>query len=95
MARGGWVSEWQPGMQRHEPSLGSGADERERKHDCGDGWRRPGGPNLGEGVMAFRAGHEAEGEEQHERAEARHQKIHIGCVDVLAQMMMRQHQRPG
>ena len=47
-----------------------------------------------EGVLAFRTRQEAEGEQQSERAEARHDEIDIARPHVLAQLVVRHDQRP-
>ena len=48
-----------------------------------------------EGIIAVGAGEQAEGEQQRQRAEARHQQIDVARPQVLAQLVMRDHQRPG
>ena len=48
-----------------------------------------------EGIIAVGAGEQAEGEQQRQRAEARHQQIDVAGAHVLADPMMRDHQRPG
>ena len=88
------MRERQPDMQRHEAGLGAGADERKNKHECGE--RRGGvrGANLGEAVAAVRPGKQPEGEQQRERAEARHDQIDVPGLRVVAHAMVRHHQRP-
>jgi hypothetical protein len=52
------------------------------------------GAHLGESVAAVGTGEQAEGKQQHDGAEARHDQIDIAGADVLAHAMMRHHQRP-
>ena len=47
-----------------------------------------------EGVLAFRTRQQAEGEQQSERAEARHDEIDIAGPHVLADLVVRHHQGP-
>jgi len=53
------------------------------------------GAHGGERVIAARAGKQAEGEQQRERAETRHEKIDETRARVLGVAMMRDHQGPG
>src|SRR5476649_317202 len=47
------------------------------------------------GIIAVGAGEQTEGEQQRERAEARHQQIDVADAHVLSDPMMCDHQRPG
>ena len=47
------------------------------------------------GVAAVGPGEQAEGEQQRQRAEARHDDIDVARAQVLAQPVVRHHQRPG
>ena len=95
MAGRGRVGERQPGMQRHEAGLRAGADQHEDQHQR----RQPGGWHARRGWRrrrsCRRAGEQAEGEQQSQRAEARHQQIDVAGAHIVAVAMMRDHQRPG
>ena len=52
------------------------------------------GAHLRERVKSVRAGEQAEGEQQRERAEARHHQIDVAGAHVLRDAMVRHHQRP-
>ena len=53
-----------------------------------------GGADGIEHIVAVGAGQQAEGEQQRQRAEARHHQIDIAGAQVLAILMVRDHQRP-
>ena len=95
MAGRGRMRERQPGMQRHHAGLRAGADERKHQHQRGQrrGWVRR--AHRIEGVVAVGAGEQAEGEQQRQRAEARHQQIDVARPQIFALPVMRDHQRPG
>ena len=95
MARRRRMRERQPDMQRHEPGLGAGAEQRENED------KRAGKPGRGMGcadrverVAAIGPGEQAEGEQQRERAEARHDQVDVARANVAALAMMRHDQRP-
>ena len=93
VAGGSRVGQRQPHVQRHQSGLGPGADQHEDQDDAGEG--RRGGPDLGEGIAATTAGEQAEGQQQRERAEARHDDVDVTCAPVLGIGVVRHHQRPG
>ena len=83
MARRRRMGERQPDMQRHETRLRAGADQGEDEDERG---KSGGGVALAdrvEGVSALRPGEQAEGEQQRERAEARHDQIDVAGAHVL------------
>ena len=94
MAGRGRMGERQPDMQRHKPCLGARAEQRKTQRQSGDrgGWMR--GPDISEGIAAVRTREQTEGEQQRERAEARHDDIHVSRPYIVRHPMMRQHQRP-
>ena len=82
-------------MQRHDAGLGAGSDQREDERQRAERRRRMRGAHLRESVEAVRAGQEAEGEQQRERAEARHHQIDVAGAHVFRDARVRHHQRPG
>ena len=88
------MGERKPRMQRHDAGLRSGADQRENQHQRAERGRRMDGAHLREGIKAVGAGEQAEGEQQSERAKARHDQIDVAGPHVLWNAMMRHHQRP-
>ena len=84
MAGRGRMRERQPDMQRHQAGLRAGADQREDQHQRGEPGGRMRRADGVEGVVAVRAGEQAEGEQQRERAEARHHQIDVAGAQVLA-----------
>jgi len=89
------VGKGQPHMQRHEPRLGARADQHQHQHHRRDSRRGRRLTDRLELVSARRTGEQAEGEEQGERAEARHQQVQIARRGVARPAVMRHHQRPG
>ena len=94
VARRRRMRERQPDVQRHDAGLRAGADQSEDQHQRAErgGWMR--GAHLRERVKAVGAGEQAEGEQQSERAEARHDQIDVAGAHVLGHAMVRHHQRP-
>ena len=84
VARRGRMGERQPDVQRHEAGLRAGAEQRQAPApapaSAGDGVR---GAHGGEGVAAVGPGEQAEGEQQRERAEARHDEIDVAGARVV------------
>ena len=64
------------------------------ENERGDGGRESGVAHLSEGVAAVGTGQQAEGEQQREGAEARHDDIDVAGAQILARGVMRHHQRP-
>ena len=86
------MGERQPHVQRHQPGLGAGAQEGK---DQDDGRKSAAaGAHVCERVAARAAGQQAEGQQQRERAEARHQDVDVARAGILGIMMVRHHQRP-
>lgn len=88
------MRERQPDMQRREARLGSRADQGEAEHDAGGERRQAVRPHGLEGVVAVRPGEQAEGEQQRQRAKARHRDIDIAGMRVARLAMMRHDERP-
>ena len=89
----GRVGERQPDMQRHQARLRAGAEEDQDQDQSGERGGRA--AHLGERVSAAAAGEQSEGEQQAERAEARHDDVDVAGAPVLGIAVMRHHQRPG
>ena len=88
------MSERQPAVQRHHARLRAGAEQHEDKHRRR---RRRGWMGSADGikyVVAVSAGQQAEGKQQRQRAEARHDEIDIAGAQVVALLVMGDHQRP-
>jgi hypothetical protein len=66
------MGERQPDVQRHQSGLGASSEQNECKHESGGGRRMLAGAHRHEVVGALGAGEQPEGEQQGERAEARH-----------------------
>ncbi len=94
MARRRRVSERQPNMQRHDPRLRPRADQGQNEGEGGDAGRRLRRAHGVEGVAAGGTCEQSEGEQQHERAEARRDEVDIAGARVVALAMMGHHQRP-
>ena len=85
VARRGRMGERQPDMQRHEAGLRAGAEQHQTEHERGERRRRDGCSRIAvEGVAAVGPGEQAEGEQQRERAEARHDQIDVAGAHILA-----------
>ena len=95
VARRGGMRERQPGVQRHDAGLRSGADQRQHQRQRGDARRRMHRAHRGEGVAAGRAGEQAEAQQQRQAGEARHDDVDVAGMRVAALAMVRHHQRPG
>ena len=95
MARGGGMGERQPDVQRNEAGFRSRADQRENEDEAGEPGRRRSRAHRGETVIARGPREQAEGKQQHHRAEARHQQIDEAGVPVFLLVMMRDDKRPG
>ncbi len=90
----GRMRERQPAVQRHQARFRAGAEQRQDQHHR----RQPGGRmRVADGVehiVAIGAGQETEGEQQRQRAEARHHQIDEAGAQVLALLVMGDDQRP-
>ena len=76
----GWASGSQT-CKRHKAGLGAGADEDQDQDQARQGLT--GGPDVGKGIAAGGAGKQAEGEQQRERAEARHDDVDVAGAAVV------------
>ena len=89
------MGERQPDVQRHQASLGAGAEQHQGQ-DQGSDLRRMGErADRGEAIAALDPGEQAEGEQQGEGAEARHDQIDIAGAGVVTDPVVGHHQRPG
>ena len=94
MARRRGMGERQPSMERHETRLRAGADQNENENERRERCRGMALADRVEGVLPFRTRQQAEGEQQSERAEARHDEIDIARPHILAQLVVRHDQCP-
>ncbi len=94
MARRRRMGERQPGVQRHDAGLRSGADQRQNQNQRARRRGRRRCAHLGKGIGAVGAGEQAEAEQQRHRAEARHHQIDVAGAQIVGLAMMRHHQRP-
>ena len=95
MARRGGMRERQPGVQRHDAGLRSGADQRKHQGECGDARCRVRGTHRVEAVAAGWSGQQAEAQQQGEAGEACHDDVDVAGVRIAGFAMVRHHQRPG
>ena len=94
MARRRRMRERQPDMQRHEAGLGAGADQRQDQGKRAEHRGRVRRAHLREGVEPVGPREQAEGEQQSQRAEARHDQIDVAGADIVGHAMVRHDQRP-
>ena len=94
VARRRRMRERQPDMQRHDAGLRAGADQRQDQGQRAERRRGMRGAHLREGIKAVGPGEQAEGEQQSERAEARHHQIDVAGAHVVGHAVVRHHQRP-
>ena len=90
----GWASGSQM-CKRRQPRLGAGADQGERENRSRDPGRRRMAAHRPESEVAGGAAEQAEGEQQGEGPERRHENIDIAGADVVAFAMMGHDQGPG
>ncbi|MEY9882092.1 hypothetical protein ABIA43_003626 [Bradyrhizobium sp. USDA 328] len=88
------MGERQPSVQRHQAGLGAGAQQHEDHNHAGQRSGRMRGSDRIE-IVTGAAREQAEGEQQRQRAETRHQKIDIAGADILDLPVMRHDHRPG
>jgi hypothetical protein len=79
-------------MQGDKACLGAGTDEDKDDDKARQGLT--GGPDVGKRIAAGGAGKQAEGQQQGERAEARHDDIDEAGAAVVGVAVVRHHQRP-
>ena len=82
-------------MQRHEAGLRAGADQHQQQNQRGGERLGMVRADRGEGVVAVGAGEHAEGEQQRQRAEARHDQIDVARAGIFRRAVVGHHQRPG
>jgi hypothetical protein len=81
-------------MQGHDACLRAGAEKDEGEHEGSKRGRYLSIADGGEFVAAARAREHAEGKQQRQRAEARHDEIDIAGPPVVRIAMVRHDERP-
>ena len=94
VAGGCRMRERKPDVQRHQPGLGAGAEQGQAEHQRSDRRRSVQHAHVREGVAAAGAGQQTEGQQQGERAEARHDQIDVPRPHIVARSVVRHDQRP-
>ena len=82
MARRRRMRERQPDVQGHEPGLRSGAEEGKYQHEGGGQRCEAVYADCGKGVAPVGPRKQSEGEQERQRAEARHEDVHIAGADI-------------
>ena len=73
----------QPDMKRHKTRLRARADQRQQEHHGACERVRMMRAHRGEGIAAFGSGHQAERQQQRERAEGRHDEIDVSRAGIF------------
>ena len=95
VARRRRMRERQPDVQRHEPGLGAGTEQGEREHRRGDVAGDGGALRIASNAYPPSGpAKQAKGEQQRQRAEARHQQVDVARARVAALPVVRHDQRP-
>ena len=94
VARRGGMGERQPDVERIQAGLGARARQRQREDDAGQRRRRDVSAHRRERIAARRTGQQREGEQQRQRAEARHDNVDEPGPRVAGVAVARHDQRP-
>ena len=89
----GWASGSQT-CSGTRPALEPAPSSTSRRTRPGCQAARARAAHLGEGVAAVRPGEQAEGQQQRERAEARHDDVDVAGAPIVGVVVVRHHQRP-
>ena len=94
MARGRRVRQRQPDVQRHETGFGTRSEQREPEDEAGEPNGLLRAAHLGECVAAGRPCKQSEGQQQSERAEARHHDVDVARTPVVGVLVIGHDKRP-